>query len=149
MCSVRIRQSSPARGPPVPRGDDDRGGYARAELDALRPASDTSGAEAAAGAAAPIVYCAVAVVLTTAVPYHGTATFVWLLVTPILPSAEFDPGIAALVIGLGHFARILQRVPYEPVQQQAHIAHFSAYSRTSPLTPTIGNEHTPRIDSNV
>lgn len=70
MSSVRIRQSSPARGPPVPRGDDDRGGYARAELHTLRPGSDTAGAEAAAGETAAVAFGAVSLV-------HSPASINW------------------------------------------------------------------------
>lgn len=88
MCSVRIRQSSPARGPPVPRGDDDRSGYTRAELDALRPASDTSGAAAAAGTIATVALYPVALVHTTAAHCHGSAL---LACTPV-------PAIAAIIV---------------------------------------------------
>lgn len=100
MYSVRIRQSSPARGPPVPRGDDDRGGYARAELHALRPASDTSGATATAGAAATGACYTVALVHATAMLYHGPPAFVCVSVTPILPNAGFDPTIAAIGVSV-------------------------------------------------
>lgn len=100
MCSVRIRQSSPARGPPVPRGDDDRGGHARAELDALRPASDTSGATATAGAVATAALRSVALVHASPVHYHGTAAFTCTPVAPIPSTAGFSPAIATLADGL-------------------------------------------------
>lgn len=137
MYSVRIRQSSPARGPPVPRGDDDRGGYARAEFDALRPASDTSGAAAAAGAATAGALYAMALVHAAAVLYHGTAAFVIVPVAPISPTPGFHFAIAALVFGPG------------PLLPQSHLAHVCAHTRTSPRLPSIRNEHHPRLHSNV
>lgn len=142
MCSVRIRQSSPARGPSVPRGDDDRGGDARAELDALRPASDSSGAEAAARAAATAACYAVALIHATAVLYHGPAAFN-VPVTPTRPTARFDVAIAALVVGPGRLAGYLQQQPYGLLMPQSHIAHLCAHTRTSPRSTPIGNEHAP------
>lgn len=156
MCSVRIRQLSPARGPPVPRGDDDRGGYERIERDALRPASDTSGAAAAAGARTTAALYAVALVHATAVLDHGTGAFacvptlILVLIHVIRPTAGFDRAIGGLGVGLHRqLERNMQRVPCRPLLPQSYNACFGAFTRTSPPESPIANEHAPRIYSNV